>query len=253
MRTSRIGAAILLLGAAGSAFAQDPHTLLTQANQAYQQGKMEEAKGLYQQVAGQGYVSGELLYNLGNACYRTGDIPRAVLNYERAARLMPDDDDLRHNLRLASLMAVDRIEPAPRLFLWEWWDGLKNWFSITGAGVVMLLLFTLTCSGVATVFLARTYALRRLAAFGVIIAGFVFIVSAAVVAGKMIDLGRDDEAVVLAQIATVKNSPDEKGTDAFVLHGGVKVTIIDGLNTWIKIRLADGKVGWMSAAAVERI
>jgi tetratricopeptide (TPR) repeat protein len=253
MTSSRIGLVMLLLGISCAARAQDPHALLVQANLAYQQGRVEEAKTTYEQIVRLGYDSGELFYNLGNAYYRTGNIPRAVLNYERAARIMPNDDDLRHNLRLASLMAVDRIEPAPRLFLWDWWDGVKSWFSITSAGVVMLLLFALTCGALAVVLLARTYALRRIAALVVIVIGFFFLFSVIVVAGKTFDLGRDDEAVVLAQIATVKNSPDEKGTDAFVLHGGVKVTIIDRLNTWMKIRLADGKVGWMASSAAETI
>jgi tetratricopeptide (TPR) repeat protein len=244
---------MLTLLLAGTASAQDPQAMFTQANQLYQQGKIAEARTEYEKIVHLGYVSGDLLYNLGNACYRSGDIPRAVLNYERAARYMPNDDDLRHNLRLASLMGVDRIEPTPRLFLWDYWDGLKNWFSVTSAGVLMLLLFTLLCAALALVLLARTYALRRTAAITAIVLGFFFVLSAVVVAGKIFDMGRSDEAVVLAQIATVKNSPDEKGTDAFVLHGGVKLTIIDRLDTWVKVRLADGKVGWMQASAAEVI
>ncbi|MBP1691769.1 MAG: hypothetical protein H6Q32_1121, partial [Bacteroidetes bacterium] len=67
------------------------------------------------------------------------------------------------------------------------------------------------------------------------------------------DLNRQNEAVVTSNIVTVKNSPDEKSSDAFVLHGGVKVQIVDQLSSWIKVRLADGKVGWMESKETERI
>jgi SH3-like domain-containing protein len=52
---------------------------------------------------------------------------------------------------------------------------------------------------------------------------------------------------------TVKNSPDAKSSDAFVLHGGVKVQLIDSVGGWSKVRIADGKVGWLEASAVEVI
>jgi SH3-like domain-containing protein len=67
------------------------------------------------------------------------------------------------------------------------------------------------------------------------------------------DIGRRDTAIVVAEITTIKNSPDAKSSDAFVLHGGVKIQITDTVSDWIKIRLADGKVGWMERSAAESI
>ncbi len=61
------------------------------------------------------------------------------------------------------------------------------------------------------------------------------------------------EVVVIAQSITVKSSPDIKSTDAFVIHEGIKVSLEDKLDNWVKIRLADGKVGWIENDAVEKI
>jgi SH3-like domain-containing protein len=71
--------------------------------------------------------------------------------------------------------------------------------------------------------------------------------------GKINEVERKDTAVVIAKITTVKNSPDDKSSDAFVLHCGVKVHITDSVNDWMKVRLADGKVGWMEKDAAEVI
>src|SRR5512141_279622 len=81
--------------------AQTPEQRFEQGNEAYQQGKMSEAVEIYESILRNGYLSGPLYYNLGNAYYRAGNIPRAILNYERALRLMPGDEDLHHNLQLA--------------------------------------------------------------------------------------------------------------------------------------------------------
>src|SRR5512141_3017076 len=81
--------------------AQTPEQRFEPGNEAYQQGKMSDALAIYESILRNGYVSGPLYYNLGNAYYRAGNIPRAILNYERALRFMPGDDDLRHNLQLA--------------------------------------------------------------------------------------------------------------------------------------------------------
>lgn len=235
------------------ALAQSPEQVFLQGNEAYRQGNLTQAIDLYESVLHNGYLSGDLYYNLGNAYYRTGNIGRAVLNYERARRLMPGDEDLRHNLQLANLVITDKIETTPRLFLWDWWDGVKNSFSLDAATWWCLFsIMLLLCAG-AVFFLARTYRLRIVAVWVAGVGVLCVVLFLSVFFGRLGDMRRVDEAVVMEGVATVKNSPDDRSTDAFVLHAGLKVQTIDKVGTWVKIRLADGKVGWIGEDAVETI
>ncbi len=252
MTTRAVGLLILML-IAGGARAQNPESVYQQANLLYQQGKISEAAEMYESVLKTGVVSGELYYNLGNAYYKSGNIPRAILMYERARRLMPADDDLRHNLQLANLMITDRIEPTPRLFVWEYWDDLKNLVSLRAATWCAYAAYVLVILALAGVLLARSYALRKAAFTGGLVCGVVFLGFLVLFLAKWSDVRRVDEAVLQAPIVTVKNSPDDKSSDAFVLHGGVKLQIVDRVGDWVKIRLADGKVGWMQGSAAEII
>jgi SH3-like domain-containing protein len=59
--------------------------------------------------------------------------------------------------------------------------------------------------------------------------------------------------VIVEQVVTVKFSPDPQSTDAFMIHEGLKVNLEDQLDDWIKIRLADGKVGWVLEENIEGI
>ncbi|HCV42842.1 MAG TPA: hypothetical protein DGH68_05120 [Bacteroidetes bacterium] len=244
--------ALWLLTAVG-AFAQSPEQVFNQANQHYQQNKFVEARDTYESVVRNGFVSGELYYNLGNAYYKTGDVGKAILNYERALRFMPNDDDLKHNLQLANLMITDKIEATPRLFLWDYWDGIKGAFSLRALTWISYVVFVLLIVSISVVVLARTYQLRRLGLFGGSITTVVLIFFVVLLIGKSGDVNRGDAAVVTARITTVKNSPDSKSSDAFVLHSGVKVQITDSVNEWVMVRLADGKVGWMEKSAAEVI
>jgi tetratricopeptide (TPR) repeat protein len=244
---------VISCAAIAVARAQTPEQLFADANQLYQQGKFPEARASYERILSSGYAAGELSYNLGNACYKEGDIPHAILNYERALRRISGDDDVRHNLQIANLMIIDKIEPTPRIFIWEYWDGVKSWFTMTGVTLVAYAWFVLFAASLAVVALARTYALRKIAfltAAGTFVVCLFFTV---VLFDKKSDLARSDLAIVVSQIVTVKNSPDPMSSDAFVLHGGVKVQITDRFTTWMKIRLADGKVGWMDGGTAEVI
>ncbi len=243
----------LLLFGLSTAVAQTAEQMFLEANTAYQQGKFREARGLYEKLRGEGYGGFALYYNLGNACYKSGDLPQAILNYERARRLSPGDDDLRHNLQLANLMLTDKIEPAPRLFILEWWDGAKTALSLDGMTGVALLLFALTMGGGSGMVLARTYRARRAWFLSALAAGALTLVSGAVLWARIVDLHNTDEAVVTAALTTIKNSPDPSSSDAFVLHAGVKIRITETVAAWVKIRLPDGKVGWMERDAAERI
>jgi tetratricopeptide (TPR) repeat protein len=243
----------VLLWSVLPAKAQNPDQVFHEANQLYQQGKTSEARRLYESIVQNGFESGHLYYNLGNACYKTGDIAHAILNYERARKLMPDDDDLLHNLRLASLMITDKIEPTPRLFFWEYWDTVKGAFSLIGITWISYGVFVLFAGLLIAAILAGSDRAKRLGFLGCAGVAVVFLVAVTIFAARVYELNQRDSAIVTAMITTIKNSPDAGSTDAFVLHSGVKVLITDALDQWLKIRLADGKVGWMAAVDAEVI
>jgi len=244
---------MVLFCAWSAVLAQGPEQAFQRGNALYQQGKFAEAAGVYEEIIKSGLVSGELLFNLGNAYHKTGNMGKAILQYERALRLMPGDDDLRHNLQLENLLIVDKIESTPRLFLWDWWDGIKEGLSLRASTWVAYGAYVLLIVSIALVVLARSFALRKAGVIAVFCTGVLFVLLLSVLVAKGIDAGRTDEAVVIAGITTIKNSPDAASSDAFVLHAGVKVRITDSVNSWIKIRLADGKVGWMEKSAAEVI
>ena len=244
---------VCLAFAAVSLYGQTAEELFGAANEAYRQGDMPKALQGYEEVLHQGYVNGDLYYNLGNAYFRTGNVPRAMLNYERARRIMPADDDLRNNLQVASGRITDRIDPAPRLFVWDWWDGLRNSISIDAATWWSYACFLLLLGGLATLVFAPGYVLRAVGLWTSIAAFVICVVVGAILLSRRADLQRTDEAIVMAAVSTVKNSPDEKSSDAFVLHAGVKVQQIDHVGTWVQIRIADGKVGWIQADEMELI
>jgi len=244
---------VLILVSAGTVFAQSPEQVFQQGNMLYQQGSLDEARKAYELLLGQGYVSGELYYNLGNVYYRTGNIARGILFYERAARLIPQDEDLQHNLTLANLRITDRIEPTPRLFIWDWWDGLKNALSLQGLTWLMFFSYLVVIAFVALLLLGGSYTVRRVGLIGSSVTGVLFLLVLAVFIGRLADLGATDEAILMTPVATVKNSPDPKSSDAFVLHSGVKVRVIDRVSEWVNIRLADGKQGWLERSSIEGI
>jgi tetratricopeptide (TPR) repeat protein len=233
--------------------AQSPEQVFEEGNRLYQEKKFSEARKAYESLLNNGYLSGDLYYNLGNAYYKVGNIAKAILNYERGLRLVPNDEDLRHNLKLANLMVADRIEPTPRLFFWDYWDSIRGAFSVESITWITYGAYILVIGSIGIVILSRSFQTRKIAITGWAGSALVFIVLLLVCLVKISDLGRDDLAVVTHDIITIKNSPDAKSSDAFVLHSGVKVQITDRVNDWIKIRLADGKVGWMENNGAERI
>jgi hypothetical protein len=101
--------------------------------------------------------------------------------------------------------------------------------------------------------LARTYALRKWMLAGLLASGVFLVAAVTLFLAKEADDTRRNEAVVTAPVTTVKNSPDRSSSDAFVLHAGVKLLILDAVNDWVKVRLPDGKVGWMEQSAAEVI
>jgi tetratricopeptide (TPR) repeat protein len=243
----------LSLVIAGISSADEAAQRFEQANQFYLQAKYPDAVAQYEKIVQSGFESGELYFNLGNAYYKSGNIQKAILNYERARQLLPRDEDVQFNLQLANLQVVDKIDAVPRLFVYRWADSMLALFSLSTMGWIVYSFFILTLAAFAFFLYARTYPQKRLSMF----AGLVF--STALIL-TMIGYGvqsyketNTEFAIVMSDVANIKAAPDSKGNDLFVLHKGLRVQVLDSVNHWRKIRLADGKVGWIPEEDCESI
>ena len=243
----------LSLVIAGISSADEAAQRFEQANQLYLQAKYPDAVAQYEKIVQSGFESGELFFNLGNAYYKNGNIQKAILNYERARQLLPRDEDVQFNLQLANLQVVDKIDAVPRLFVYRWVDSMLALFSLSTMGWIVYSFFILTLAAFAFFLYARTYTQKKLSMF----AGLVF--STALIL-TMIGYGvqsykesNTEFAIVMSDVANIKAAPDSKGNDLFVLHKGLRVQVLDSVNHWRKIRLADGKVGWIPEDDCESI
>ena len=223
------------------------------ADSAYVNGNYQEAIKVYESLLKHG-ESAELYYNLGNAYYRTENITRAVLNYERALLLSPGDGDIRFNLQIARSKTIDKIVPESEMFFVTWYRSLVNIMSVDGWGRMALVSLAL----VIVLFLVYLFSARvwvqKVGFFGGGILLVVFVFSNFFAWQQRQQLLNREGAIVVAPSVTVKSTPAQNGTDLYILHEGTKVVITDGsMKSWREIRLADGKKGWIESKKIELI
>ena len=224
-----------------------------EADSAYVRGEYQQAIRDYETLLKQG-ASADLYYNLGNAYYRTENITRAVLNYERALLLSPGDRDIRFNLQIAQAKTIDKIVPESEMFFFTWYKSLVNLMSVDAwartalislALVIILMLFYL--------FSERIW-LRKIGFFGGFVLLVLFVLSNVFAWQQKQNLLFRKGAIVVTPSVAVKSTPAQNGTDLFILHEGTKVTITDSsMKDWKEIRIADGKEGWIESNQVEEI
>jgi tetratricopeptide (TPR) repeat protein len=244
---------LLLCACTAAARAQDARALFEQGNKLYLEQKYPEAIQAYDAILKSGLENGELYFNLGNAYFRSGKLADAILAYERAHKLMPNDEDVLFNLQYASLRIVDKIEPVPQLFIYRWADGLLNMFPPRTQAAILYGSFLLALGSFAYLLFARTFNARRIALLAGIIATVWCLVSAAFYGINSYRASTTVYGIIMSDVSNIKSAPDQKSSDVFVLHTGVKVQVMDEVNGWRKIRLADGKIGWIQEKEVETI
>ncbi len=227
-------------------FAQSPEEMMKKANEYYQQNNFDKAIEIYKQVEQQGYEGTSLFYNLGNAFYRKGNLGYAILYYEKARRISPGDEDVQHNLNLANSKTIDKIEPMPRFFLFQWWEGLLAFFSVSGWAWFSYIIYILLLFSVAGYFFFRKSQFQRYSFFAGLVTLVLLVISVALVSVKYKREVNIENAIVLQPVVTAKLAPDIDSNDAFVIHEGLKVRVEDKVDNWLKIKLRDGKVGWLS-------
>src|ERR1035437_4670218 len=154
-------------------FATTQDDLIAKGNQFYQSGYYRERGFLYQQVTDAGYESPVLYYNLGNSNYRQGKIGYAILNYERAQKLAPGDEDITQNFALANYRIVDKIDNIPPFFLFKWWESLLAFFTISGWTYIAYLFYILVLLSIALFFFTKSPFRQKLSLYSA--AGFILL------------------------------------------------------------------------------
>ncbi len=226
---------------------------LNKGNQLYTSGKYAAAAKTYEAIAAKGFESFELYYNLGNALYKSNSITFAILNYERALKLLPTSEDARFNLEMAKRQVVDNIDLLPEPGFLRWWHELISSKPADSWGTHSLVSFFLFLLLFALFLFATTFRNKQLTFWFAIIALTYSLLTFSFGSSQRSKLVHHNSGVITERSVRMKGSPSETGTELFILHEGLSVQITDKLGDWIEIRLADGNKGWVKESSIIRI
>ena len=225
-------------------FAQDAD--IKEAETAYAAEQYDKAIELYESILKSYGDSYELFYNLGNSYYKDGKIAHAILNYERALLIKPGDSDVRFNLELAKQQTVDKIEPIQEFFLIEWFDAVQNLLGVDSWATLGIVCFVLFIGCLVLFFFSKWMRIKKVGFYFGILLFFVVIFANIFAYNQKNELVNRNGAIIFAPTVTVKSSPDNSGTDLFVLHEGTKVHVRSSIGDWVEIMFEDGNVGWIN-------
>jgi tetratricopeptide (TPR) repeat protein len=233
---------IFLLGTVSIA---QNETLFDQGNTLYNEGNYTEAIEKYQAILDGGNHSAELYFNLGNAYYKLNNIAPSIYYYEKALQLAPNDKDILNNITFARNMTIDVVDNIPEIGFSKFVKTFTNmlsfdtWAKISVGLVILFVILFLSY------YFSYTSFKKRLAFVSSLVA-VVLACSALSLAFHKYNLDKNDKpAIVFAKESQIKSEPNLRSTEAFKLHEGTKVQILDTVNNWKKIKLADGKTGWI--------
>jgi tetratricopeptide (TPR) repeat protein len=222
-------------------------------NALYQKGKYQEAITAYESVFRTKKQSAELYFNIGNCYYKLNKVAPAIYNYEKALLLNPNDAEIQNNLKFAQKLQIDDIKTVEKVgfnkliqdftntFHYNTWGGIA-----VGLSIVFLLFFV-------GYYFSQITISKRLFFFGMFFGMLLLIVSVAAAIFEKNQYNNDQPAIVFSEVIAVKSEPKNGATDAFVLHEGTKVYIIESLDNWDKIQLTDGTEGWIESSAIKRL
>lgn len=224
-----------------------------EADEAYQKGNYQLAIKTYEQLI-KTTPSAENYYNLGNAYYRSDNITKAIIAYNKAVLLNPADNDIQHNLQVARTKTIDKMQPRQDTFLVAGWQTFVNllstnaWTYVSLISLIVVVLLTLTY------LFAEAVILRQLGFFGGIIFFVLFVLGNICAYSQYKRLAANDGAVVISDVCLVKASPEQKAQDETSIHEGTHLRITDEtIKGWYEVTLDDGTEGWIESKCVERI
>ena len=228
-------------------------TAFETGNQFYQKENYQAAINSYESILNSGKHSAEVYFNLGNCYYKLNKVAPAIYNFEKALLLNPNDKDIQTNLDFARKMTIDDIKVVPKVgFQKLIQDVTSKYHYDTWAWITVTLAFVFLLFFVGYYF-SQTTLLKRVFFIGM----FLFLLAIAVSVSSAIyeknHYENEKPAIVFAETTAVKSEPKMASPDAFVLHEGTKVYVLESIANWKKIELTDETTGWIQADAIKEL
>ncbi len=234
-------------------YAQTLDSLFVQANKLYQQESYIEALKLYQEIENNDVESSALYYNMANIYYKTNQVAPSIYYYEKALVLDPTNEDITFNLEFAERMTLDNIEALPKSLGQKFRDNITLKFTYNTWAIIAVSLAFLF----AILFLLYHFSYstgKKRIYFITSILTVIFVSLSVFFAYKNYHFVKNDiQAIIFAPQTQVKSAPTKSSDVNFELHEGTKVQIIETLDNWKKIKIVDGKSGWMNAEDLKEL
>ena len=232
-------------------FSQDTDAIFKIGNDHYAQGRYQEAIEAYTRILDLNQESAALYYNLANANYKLNNIGPTVYYYEKALQLDPSDSDIKNNAAFADTMKIDAIETMPVNAVKRWTNTVINYFTSDGWAIctiifmfLFVLFFLIYYFGLGTFRKRSFFSLSALS----LLLGMMSLVAAYSAFAKA---KNNNPAIVFTSETIVNSEPSLASSLVFTLHEGTKVQVLDGVENWYRIKLEDGKSGWLPATNIK--
>ncbi len=236
---------LMMLLVSSFGYTQNLDSLFVKANKLYQQEDYLKALELYQDIEKQNVESEALYFNMANIYYKTNQVAPAIYFYEKALQLDPNNKDIKFNLDFAQRMILDNIEPLPKSLGQKFRDSVilklkYNTWAIIAISLAFLfaLLFLLYHFSYSTS-KKRFYFITSIASAIFVAVSLFFTIK------NYHYVSSTNYAIIFATQTKVKSAPTKNSEVNFELHEGTKVQVLEDLDNWRKVKIADGKTGWM--------
>lgn len=219
------------------------------AGELYKKGQYKEAIAEYEKVIQSGSESGNLYYDIGNCYFKLGNFGKTILNYERAKKFIPRDNDLKSNYTLAKSRALKFNIPEKKSFLLRMAGLFFEGLTVNELTALLISIY-LCVILIFTICLFWQFSKLKIRILSMALILF-FLLGNISLYDKIKQI--NSAAIVITDGAQARFEPFENATVFFELSEGAKIEIIDLKETWLKIKRCDGKIGWINKNSVEKI
>ena len=244
---------ILVYFIAFTGFAQSEEKIFAEANTFYKESNFERAIGLYLSIEEQGLESDDLFFNLGNSYYKQNKVAPAIYYYEKALKLNPQHKDALVNIEFAKRMKIDVIEELPKTFIQKFSKNVIQKLTFD-SWAILAVLASFLASILFLLYHFSSSSRKKLVYFNFTIFFVFALIVTTFFAFNSYGIDKKNRpAIIFSSKVEIKNAPTLSSDEVFELHEGTKVQILDELDDWKKIKIADGKEGWVISSHLKEI